>query len=133
VDIDAEPKDAQKPVRDLKSLVWYAKWLFGTDDRPPLFTDSRFVDQFGEILQSEEAIEYLKREAKPSFQVAFRTAGGDERETVRNIERAADNLEQALSTIHRYTRSKKARKAVARFASASKALLDHFPDLEATK
>ena len=79
VDIKADPAKAKAPVpKDrLKALAYFAQWLFGNEEREvePLVQDSRQVDDFGRILESKEAVEYLERTKSPSFEFAFRLAG----------------------------------------------------------
>ena len=79
-------------------LVKFALWLFGTEERDAVVTDSRQMDRFGKALQSPQAVAYMERTKFPKLEVAFRLAGGDEVETRELIEQAADNVEQALST-----------------------------------
>ena len=116
IDIKAEPEAALRPVpkNHLKHLANFALWLFGSDKKPAVVKDSRQVDLFGQILESAKAIDYLERTERPSFDVAFQIAGGDEPEVVRLIERAADNIEAALSRAHRYSKSKRLRAAAER-------------------
>ena len=102
-------------------------WLFGDANRSPLFSDSRQVDNFGRILQSKDALEYLERTSRPNFEVAHRLAGGDEPEIIRLIEEAADNIELALTRAHLYKKSTKLRDAVRRLESDAKQLLTIFP------
>ena len=52
----------------------------------PLVEDSRQVDDFGQILESKEAVEYLERTKKPSYEFAYRLDGGDEIEIIQLIE-----------------------------------------------
>jgi len=131
IDMLAEPAHAKRPVptRRLKALANYARWMFGDEKFPPLFTDSRLVDRFGVILESEEAAEYLERSDNPNFDVAFRLAGGDEPEIVNLINKAADNIELALTKVHVYKRSKKVQKAIERLGSDAFQLLRTFPDI----
>jgi len=135
IDIYADPKTAKKPVRKdrLRALANFALWLFGDmeQQRLPLFTDSRQVDNFGRILESKSAVEYLERTEKPSFQVALRIAGGDEPEIIRLIEEAADNVELALTRTHLYKKSKKIQSAVKRLGADANQLLDIFPAIRA--
>jgi hypothetical protein len=86
VDIQADPEAAKRPVPEsrLEQLTNFARWLFGNDSHPPLFTDSRLVSDFGVILESPEAVDYLERTDRPNFEIAFRTAGGDELKTAIN-------------------------------------------------
>lgn len=129
IDIQADPEKAKRPVpkQHLKALANFALWLFGDDKHAPLFSDSRQVDNFGRILESKDALEYLERTSRPSFEVAHRMAGGDEPEILRLIEEAADNIELALTRAHLYKKSKKLRSAVRRLESDAKQLLTIFP------
>jgi hypothetical protein len=133
IDIQAEPQRAKTPVprSHLKALANFALWLFGNEKQPPLFSDSRQVDNFGRILQSKDAVEYLERASKPSFDVAFRMAGGDEPEIVRMVEEAADNVELALTRAHLYAKSKKLHVAVQRLGADTGQLLKIFPAVRA--
>lgn len=132
VDIKAEPRAARRPVPPsrLKALSRFARWLFGDAKTPPLVRESRQVDDFGIILQSRTAIEYLERSDRPSFDMAFRLAGGDEPEVIKLIEKAADNLELALSRAHLYVKSPQLRLAVDRLAADAAQVLRLFPDIE---
>lgn len=131
IDIQADPSDARTPVprEKLKQLANFAMWLFGTATKPPIVNDSRQVDQFGQVLQSKKAVEYLERTTRPSFEVAFSLAGGDEPEVVRLVQEAADNVGMALSRAHRYAKSKKLRKAAAQLGEDTRQLLSIFPGL----
>jgi hypothetical protein len=133
IDIQADPQKAKTPVprSHLKALTNFALWLFGDKKQPPLFSDSRQVDNFGRILQSKDAVEYLERTSKPNFDVAFRMAGGDEPEIVRLVEEAADNVELALTRAHIYSKSKKLHAAVERLGADAGQLLKIFPTVRA--
>ncbi len=131
IDIEANPEQAKRPVSDerLKELTNFALWLFGNDKQPPLFTDSRRVDDFGAILESPVAVEYLERSKTPSFDRAFSLAGGDEPELVRLVDEAADNIGLALMRAHRHTDSERLRHSVERLGEDARQLLSLFPDL----
>ena len=134
IDIHADPKSAKKPVPEkrLKQLSNFALWLFGNEEEetPRLFSDSRQVDNFGRILESKKAIEYLERTERPSFDIALRTAGGDEPEIVNLIEKAADNIELALTRAHLYKKSKQIQKATRRVGADTIQLLEIFPEIK---
>ena len=132
IDIHSDPQTARKPVpnKKLKELANFALWLFGDEKQMPLFSDSRQVDNFGRILESQKGIEYLKRTEKPTFAIALRIAGGDEPEIVRYIEKAADDIELALTRIHLYKKSKKIQQAVVRLGAHTLQLLDIFPNIK---
>lgn len=131
IDIQAGPEKAKRPVppSHLKSLVKFALWLFGDKKTPPLVRDSRQVDDFGRILESKKAVQYLERSEKPDFEMAFRLAGGDEPEIVRLVESAADNIELALSRAHLYSKSKDLCSAVERLGEDTFRLLESFQEV----
>jgi len=132
IDIMAEPEKAKKPIprTHLKALGNFALWLFGDENRKPLFTDSRQVTNFGRILESKEAVEYLERTENPKFEVALQLAGGDEPEIAKLLESAADNIELSLTRVHLYKKSKDIRKAVSRLVADSLQLSGIFPDIK---
>lgn len=131
IDIGAEPTKAKRPVPKiyLEQLTNFALWLFGDSKRRSVVTDSRYVDQFGRILLSKKAVEYLERTETPRFDVAAQLAGGDEPELVRLIDQAADNVEAALSRAHRYSKSEKLRSAARRLGEDAEQLTSLFPGL----
>ena len=132
IDIKADPKTAKRPVpkNHLKALSKFALWLFGDEEHLPIFSDSRQVDNFGRILESEEAVEYLERTEKPSFDIALRMAGGDEPEILKLIEKAADNIELALTRVHQYKKTKRIQEAVERLGIDAFQLLEIFPQIK---
>ena len=134
IDIKANPEDAISPVPEerLNELANFALWLFGDEKNPPLFSDSRKVDDFGKILESDEAVSYLERSEKPNFDMAFKLAGGDELEVARLIRIAADNLQLALSTVHLYKKSENIQNAVNRLGTDAIQLLNIFPSIKDT-
>ncbi len=129
IDIQAEPEKARRPVpqNHLTNLRNFALWLFGDEKRLPIVRESRQVDDFGRILESRKAVDYLERSERPSFEIAWQMAGGDEPEVVRLVEEAADNISVALSRAHRYVKSKKLDTAVERLATDFAQLLTLFP------
>jgi hypothetical protein len=133
IDIQAEPHKAKRPVptSKLEQLANFACWLFGAEGKDAIVRDSRDTDRFGTILESPEAIKYLERHEKPIFDTAFRIAGGAELETAQHIERAADEVEEALATAHHHKKSKQLRKAAERLARDVFQLLELFPDVKA--
>lgn len=131
VDIQANPEDAAKPVPQdhTNNLVKFALWLFGNKKNPPLFTDSRYVDQFGKILESQEAVDYLERSEDPRWEIAYRKAGVGEQDVVDFVEKASDNIQQALTEVHLFKKSEKVHKVVKRLGKDAAALLAIFPEI----
>jgi len=132
IDIKAEPDAAKRPVpqKHLKNLVKFAQWLFGKDDQEPIFTDSRQVDEFGRVLESETAVAYLERTDRPSFEVARRMAGVAESEIGEHLERAADEIEEALKAVHQHKKSKRVLAAVRRVGLDAMQLMEVFPNIK---
>ncbi len=132
IDMLAEPKEALKPVRHnkLKALARFALWLFGDETHDPVVRESRYVDQFGKTLLNQDAVSYLERTDKPSLDVAWRIAGGDEGETIEFVQKAADSAEQALSQAHLYRKSLNLQSAIRRLGSDVYQLLALFPKIK---
>ena len=128
IDIHADPDKAKEPVlkENFEKLIHYARWLFGDQDSLPLFTDSRMVDRFGKVLESPKAVDYLEKTRKPSLEVAYRKAGGDETELAEHLETAADEIELALSTIHHHTDSTRIKEGAHRLIKDVDVLRKHF-------
>ena len=130
IDINVQPGANMQPVpqEHLKNLAHFCCWLFGTSSIPNIVTDTRQVADFGRILESQEAIEYLETAKEPRFEVAFRMSGGDEEETIRFVNEAANNVELALMRAHAFKKSRDLQKAVARLETDTLQLLSAFPD-----
>jgi len=129
IDIEADPKSAARPVPSdhLKQLANFARWLFGTEKTDPLISDSRKVDEFGRVLLSESAVQYLERTERPSFDVARRMAGVAESEVATHVETAADEAEEALRAAHHHKSSTRIADAVTRLGVDSIELAKLFP------
>jgi len=131
VDIEAPPDKARKPVpaKHVENLTRFARWLFGDEKNPPVVPESRHVDEFGRVLMSTVAVQYLERTDRPSFEVARRLAGIAEDEVAEFIERAADQVEQSLSVVHHHVKAIRVRNGVERLAIDVKQLTDLFPQI----
>ena len=131
IKVDADAKTAKKPVPQsrLTQLENFARWLFGDTKtkKDPLFTDSRRVDEFGKILLSEKAVDYLERTERPSFEVARTMAGVSEADVATHIEKAADEAEEALRAAHTQKKSTRVKTAVERLAMDTMQLVKLFP------
>ena len=132
VDVQAPPNKAKTPVpkAHLENLANFARWLFGDDKHPPLFTDSRYVDNFGKILESSAGVEYLERTENPRFELASRKAGVGEQDVIDLIAGASDNIQLALTDVHVFRKSEPVEKAVRRLCTDTIALLNVFPALK---
>lgn len=132
--IDFEsPSDLDfKPVPEdrKKNLAHFSKWIFGTSATSRIVTDTRQVSDFGKILESQEAVEYLTETKEPKFEVAFRISGGDEEETINYIRQAANDVEMALMRAHAFKGSHDLQIAVERLGGDVRQLLDIFPEIK---
>ena len=91
LDIDAPPERATKPVPNerLAQLVRPTVWLFGTDRKPPVMTDSRDLDDFARVLESDNGVAYLERTTQPNLESAKRAAGVTQSQVAESVELAA--------------------------------------------
>ena len=131
IDLRAEPKEAKVPVpQTMKdNLSDFARWLFGTDDQRPLFTDSRYVGSFARILSSPETVDYLRSSPLPSFDVALQKAGVEDEEIENQLKEASNQMELALSRVHLYLDSEPIQKIMMRLALNAKELISKFPSI----
>ena len=129
IDMSADPKAAKTPIPTtrLNALENFSLWLFGSRNQIPLFADSRRVDDFGRILESPRAVEYLEGNRKAKFDYAFQLAGGDESEIANLVNEAAANVQLALSRVHHYKKSENVQRSVKRLGIDVLQLLKVFP------
>ena len=129
VDVKSEPEGAQTPVSEdnVENLGDFAKWLFGSNESKPLFTDSRSVGDFARVLASENAIEYLRSVPEPSFDLAMQKAGIEDEEIENQLKEASNQMELALSRVHLHRESESIQKAIRRLALNAKEIVLKFP------
>jgi hypothetical protein len=127
-----EPERAKRPIppSKLKHLEKFALWLFGNDEKnvPPIVTDSRKIEQFGKVLESEKAVHYLETAKPPRFETAYRIAGGDAADVAEFLEQSWFQLEEALGVIHHVKESKRVREAAQRLVKDVDQLLVTYPE-----
>ncbi|CAB5161356.1 hypothetical protein D3OALGA1CA_5073 [Olavius algarvensis associated proteobacterium Delta 3] len=134
ISLDLTVEEAIWPISDEKvpELKFFVRCLYGDKgDKEPLVSDTRQITDFGKILESEEAIEYINKARRPEFQTAFEIAGGTEQNIDEEIRSAIFSIRSILGRVHLFKKSKKIRKAVKKFKLDADALLSHFPDIEA--
>ena len=134
LNLNAEPDAARKPVprKQEEVLPHFARWVFGDEENAPLFSDSRQVDAFGTILESQTAFDYLCRTKDARFDMAQRLAGGDLPETVANVKKASEHIRLALSQVHLYKDDDKLLRAMDEFGSDAIQLMSVFNRKHAT-
>ena len=128
VDLDGGRVQAMRPVSRGREerLAHFALWLFGDARRPPLFTDSRRVSDFGRVLKSEVATAYPLSSRNPDFETAVRRAGVDVDDLMQRIRNATDEVEAALSTIHLHRDDLDVQALMERFQKSAAELLTRF-------
>jgi len=132
LEMKGSPERNKFPVekKNLPTLKHFARWIFGDEDNLPLFTDSRQVDAFGELLLSDEAFKYLCEDKDARYDQAKNLAGGDLPETIANVKKASEYICMALSQAHRYSEKSDLRKAMKNFGNDAIQLMGVFSTLQ---
>jgi hypothetical protein len=132
---NAAPREAARPVPSerLEQLINLTGWLFGASKRPPVLTDSRDLDDFGNVLASERGILYLERAPNPTLESAKRAAGISQSAVAESVELASYKLEEALAVIHQFKSEPipRLQEAVRRLGKDALQLLSIFPEIDA--
>jgi hypothetical protein len=128
LDMNADPADAKTPVKPTHEPVLpnFARWIYGDDDNAPVFSDSRQVDLFGRILESDDAFAYLSENKDARFEHARVLAGGDLPETVSNVKKASEHIRLALAQAHLYRDHTELQKAMSEFGADAIQLMSLF-------
>jgi hypothetical protein len=115
----------------MAELVDFVAWTFGTDDKPRLLPDSRRLTDWGEILQSADAVSYLRRTASPTFERAFFKSGGQAKSVADALFTAADRLEESVPLVSEMISDQDVIEAVGQVARFVAQILEHFPTVGA--
>lgn len=131
VDIEASPAKAKRPIPPSKidALVTFARWLFGDEKTDPIVEDSRLVGKFAKALSKSASRQYLERTENADLNTAYRLAGGEEFETLEEIELASTHLKAVLGVVHLYSKSSQIYEAVGQFGRNAMELLRKFPEI----
>lgn len=131
IETGADTDGAKNPVPEefFPNLAHFSRWVFGTVESQPIVSTTSLVADFGKMLGSRKAIEYLELAKRPKFDIAFRISGGDFEETVRYVTAASKNAELALMRSHAFKTSSQLGKAVGRLGSNTLQLLSLFPNI----
>lgn len=131
IDVAADPYNARTPVppERLNRLEHYSRWVFGTREQPPLFTDSRQVDKFGRVLESAEGVAYLESARRPRLEQALQISGGEEQAVVEDLTEASRSIDVALMAVHRYVLSPRVLEVVHRLKESYVQLMRAFPEV----
>lgn len=131
IDMSADPETAKTPIPTtrLNALENFSRWLFGNRNQLPLFADSRRIDDFGRILESPRAVDYLEGNKKAKFDYAFQLAGGDESEITRLINEATNNVGLALNRVNHYKDSEDIQRAITELGTDVEQLQNSLPNV----
>jgi hypothetical protein len=114
--------------RHCKELI---TWAFGTEKESPILRDSRRLTQFGAILRSTRATEYLRRSSNPDFDQAFLFSSGPEEEGTTAIQTAEFALRDAVPVAPSLKSNEAFRQSVKRCADYMAQILALFPGIRA--
>jgi len=134
ISMDLTVEEANVPIKpeNIDKLKFVVRCLYGNrKDKKPIVSDTRYITEFGKILESREAIDYILKAKRPDFHIAYDLAGGSEQDIEEMIYEASVAIRSILGRVHLHKKSDSIRKAVKEFKLDSKALLDHFPDIVA--
>jgi hypothetical protein len=127
------PRDPKKstrpssaPKRDLEDFV---RWTFGTDEAKPVLEDSRDLTKWGQILDSDESVRYLRTAEDPRFDRAYAKSGGQMQGLVDSLLAAADRLSEAVPLVRQHRQEIDVQKAVERCADYTAQILRHFKEI----
>jgi len=129
LDKNKSPTALRSPIRKAKAaaLEELIGYIHGTSKVPAVITDSRQQARLGEILESPDALEYLRRTR--SFELAYALTRGEERRLIKNLQGASISLDEALKDAHRHKDSPNVVQWVERCAASMMEILENFPSV----
>lgn len=116
----------QEKMDDFAFFVWST---FGSDEHEPILPESRQLTKWAKILQSDDAVRYLKTARQPSFERAWIRSGGQQSNVVEILNAVADNLEDAIPLLPDFRGDDEVVGALDRCARRLSQALRDFPDL----
>jgi len=131
IEYPGDPDASRQPVPPEKEedVAFFIPATFGPDEREPVLPESRALTKWGRILQSAEAVAYLKGARRPSFERAWVKSGGQQESLAQILNAAADNLEDALPLVPDFREEDEIKQAVERCARRVAHLLRDFPEI----
>lgn len=126
-----DPGQSETPVPPdhLDNLRDFVKWGFGTQDTARILPDSRRLTDFGQILQSTVALNYMRRTPKPVFDRAFFKSGGQASSLVNALFTAADRLEESVPIVPEHRTNDEVIDAVSQCTNYLAQMLKYFPPI----
>jgi hypothetical protein len=113
------PKKKTSALRDI------IEFIHGTKDVPAAISDSRQLSQLGEILESREATDVLRKSR--NLDQAYMLCGGEKRRLKDNLEYSIYYIREALKDAYLYKDDPSIQEIAANLRRAYEELLKHFP------
>jgi hypothetical protein len=126
-----DPALSRSPVPPdrLDNLSDFVRWTFGTSEEARILPDSRRLTDWGLILQSPEAVSYLRRTSNPSFDRAFFRSGGQAQSLADSLFTAADRLEESVPLVSAHADDEEIKRAIEQVSRFLVQILRYFPDV----
>lgn len=131
VEFPDDPEQSREPVPSNRErqFIEFVKWTFGTEEIAPIVADSRQLSDWGKTLQSPEALGYLRRSPRPTFERAWFRSGGQAESVAESLFVAADHLQEVVPLVSVLTDVNDVRTGVGQCARFFLQILAHFPDI----
>ena len=135
VEYPDDPEQSREPVPSNREqqFIEFVKWTFGstldTEKVAPLVSDSRQLSNWGKILESPEALAYLRRSSRPTFERAWFRSGGQAASVAESLFVAADYLQEVVPLVSELTAVNDVKTGVRQCARFFQQILAHFPDI----
>lgn len=127
IEYTGEPQD--NPVRSKeKQFSDFVAWTFGTETREPVITDSRQLSRWGRIIESPNAVRYLRTTDEPNIDRAWNKSGGEEQSVGESLHTAANKLEEVVALVSEHKKNEVVTDGVSRCARFMSQILAYFPD-----
>src|SRR6266404_3123731 len=130
VSYPSNPTKSRHPIppKRLSDFEYFIKWTFGTETTAPVVTDSRQLTKWGRILQSSEAVRYIKTSPDPRFERAYFKSGGQVDSLQDALYAAAESLYEAVPLVSEHKTNRDVKTQVQRCASFLSQILQYFPE-----
>ena len=134
IEYTGDPESAVEPVpaERVKNLADFTRWTFGDDSgRGAIISDSRQLTDWGRILQSDEAIQYLRNDDTPTFGKALARSLDSIllEDVISAMEEVIERLESLQDPLEKHRTNGDVRALVDRCVDASIALKKTLGDL----
>lgn len=126
------PEESREPVAEsnIEHCKEFVEWTFGTQEKQPILRDSRQLTKWGEILQSPEALRYLRKSPSPPiFERAWFKSGGQAESVADSLLHAADLLQEVVPLVSEHKEVSEVETGVKECTRFLSQILVHFPKI----